>query len=1492
MDSKPIDFEPPPAEPEAPAKEIDEIVKLPSNFWSIVGVCALVIFTFLSIAVSVTIVCVTLSKQSDKKCELNFQRSAKYELDYEPRPRYISVSDFDKDGYQDIVVANSGTNNIGIFFGNTLGTFDDQIIYSTGLQSHPVCVTTGNFNNDTLMDIVVANYRTNSIGVFLNVGKRNLTSPITTSLGSSHPIALAVGDFNNDNYLDVAVVNYGTSTIALLLGFNNGSFQIGLIYDLGYDSIPFSISVADFNNDTMLDVAVVNYGTSNLVILLANGNGSFTSQTYSTQKNSHPSSVAIGDFNNDNRFDIAVTNSGTSNVGIFLGYGNGSFTNMISYSTGLNSQPDFILINDFDNDTKYDVIVIDSKNNNVLVMKGNGRGNFSIITTHSTGYNSDPTSIVIGDYDHDNKLDIAVSNNATNNIVILTQYDSFPTVTDVAYSTGDISYPSRAAVGDLNNDNFSDIIVANYLSSTIGIFMNLGNGTFADQIELFIGNTSNPNFVVVIDINNDRQLDIIVNDNGEYGIRILFGYGNGTFTAGSLFITANTTAPSYITAADLNGDSILDIVVATIDDNNIGILFGIGNDEFRDVITLQVPANFLPVSVVVNDLNNDQILDIIASDSNSGGIAIFMGYGNESYGTPLIIPTYDDRPNSLAIGDVNNDHRLDIVYASQSISTVGILLGNRNGTFDNIITYSTGSGSYPQNVILVDLNNDNQLDLAVVNIFDLSIGIFFGFGNGSFTSQTIFTTEGIDQPQSVAFTNFNNDLQLDFVVCKPTANEIAVYLVYFKSDFTYEISYLTGSAPHPSYVAIGDFNNDNRSDIVVANSGSDNIQLFFEYYQGTFLNKSAYSTGFSSSPQFVTVADFNNDQQADIAVTHIQDGIINIFLGYSNGTFDEPSILSTGSETLPQSIASGDFNHDNWTDIVVANSGVNNIGAYLGFDYPTFTNDTIIIPGISSSPVYIAAGDFNNDYYWDFVVINVLTSSIGVYLGYGNGSFAVPISYSASSANSIAAGDFNGDKILDLVVATNSEDPIIIFIGFGNGSFQSQVPYSTGSSSSPTSVTIGDMNNDSKLDIIVAYEGSSSIGVSLGYGNGSFRNQILNLLPTQSYPVWVVVNDFNNDNILDIAVANYGLNNIGIFFGYDNGSFRDLITLSTGNNSGPVSITTGDMNNDKWIDIIVANVNSKTVGLFLGNGNGTFLSQITYSTGSQSDLAAISIADLNNDTLLDIIVVDAGSGNNNVGVFYGYGEGKFTLYSIYATGLNSNPSSIVIRDFDNDARLDMAIIYTNEDSIGIMLQRKSKPFATPLLIPTGEDSRPMSVAVGDLNNDNHLDFTIANSGTNTIGIFLGDGNGEFSEQMTYSTGNNSTPISIAVGNINNDTYLDIIVANEQTNTIMIFQGYGNGTITLLSIYSTGADSAPSSLSIKDLNNDNYLDIAVTNFNSNEIVVFIGSNKGNFSKLNSYALGYNARPKSVTIGDINNDGLYDLIVANYGTNYVEILLQTC
>jgi hypothetical protein len=80
--------------------------------------------------------------------------------------------------------------------------------------------------------------------------------------------------------VDIIVANYGTSNIGILFGFGNGLFRLGRIYAMGYDSIPYSLAIADFNNDHQLDIAVVNYGTSNLVILLANGNRTFASYQY------------------------------------------------------------------------------------------------------------------------------------------------------------------------------------------------------------------------------------------------------------------------------------------------------------------------------------------------------------------------------------------------------------------------------------------------------------------------------------------------------------------------------------------------------------------------------------------------------------------------------------------------------------------------------------------------------------------------------------------------------------------------------------------------------------------------------------------------------------------------------------------------------------------------------------------------------------------------------------------------------------------------------------------------------------------------------------------------------------------------------------------------------------------------------------------------------------------------------------------------------------
>jgi hypothetical protein len=120
------------------------------------------------------------------------------------------------------------------------------------------------------------------------------------------------------------------------------------------------------------------------------------------------------------------------------------------------------------------------------------------------------------------------------------------------------------------------------------------------------------------------------------------------------------------------------------------------------------------------------------------------------------------------------------------------------------------------------------------------------------------------------------------------------------------------------------------------------------------------------------------------------------------------------------------------------------------------------------------------------------------------------------------------------------------------------------------------------------------------------------------------------------------------------------------------------------------------------------------------------------------------------------------------------------------------------------------------------------VAVGDFNNDSRLDIVVADSGTNNVGIFLSNGTGTFSNQITYSTGLGSQPYSVAVLDFDNDTQLDIAVANYGSNSLVVYFGDGNGSFANQSIYYTGFDSHPFAIVVGDVNNDNLTDIIATN----------------------------------------------------------------
>jgi hypothetical protein len=161
-----------------------------------------------------------------------------------------------------------------------------------------------------------------------------------------------------------------------------------------------------------------------------------------------------------------------------------------------------------------------------------------------------------------------------------------------------------------------------------------------------------------------------------------------------------------------------------------------------------------------------------------------------------------------------------------------------------------------------------------------------------------------------------------------------------------------------------------------------------------------------------------------------------------------------------------------------------------------------------------------------------------------------------------------------------------------------------------------------------------------------------------------------------------------------------------------------------------------------------------------------------------------------------------------------------------------------------------------------------------------------------LGIFLGFGNVSFAIMVTYSMGDNSCPVAVAVADLNYDNKSDVIVVNSEGNNVYILLGYGNGSFSIVSIISTGFRSNPSGVTIGELNNDNILDIIIVTAGTSSIILAQGYGNGTFGNETTIEMGYNFNIHAVALGDFSGDGLIDITIANYGEDYVDVLLQSC
>ena len=371
-----------------------------------------------------------------------------------------------------------------------------------------------------------------------------------------------------------------------------------------------------------------------------------------------------------------------------------------------------------------------------------------------------------------------------------------------------------------------------------------------------------------------------------------------------------------------------------------------------------------------------------------------------------------------------------------------------------------------------------------------------------------------------------------------------------------------------------------------------------------------------------------------------------------------------------------------------------------------------------------------------------------------------------------------------------------------------------GAGGSPFSVAVGDFNNDGLPDYAVANAGDNTVSVFLGNGDGTFspapRSPFIvnrNPFPTpclftkcSSVPLAVAVGDFNGDGKPDLAVTNIPINDlcsiasifgalcssVAILRGKGDGSFQDSNQFDPGGQLS-TSIAIGDFNGDGRQDLAISNLNSSTVSILLGDGTGRAFRQ---APGSPM-------------------------------------------------AVGKRPTWVAVGDFDQDGLPDLAVANAGDATVGILLGRGDGTFGHAPGSPHAVGTRPVSIAVGDVNGDGQPDLAVADFTQNTIAILLGGGEGTFGTPGRVGVGGH--PASIAFGDFNGDGKLDLAVANRLGNSVSILRGNGDGTFALTRNLPTAVD--PQSVVAVDVNGDGAVDLVVASPTIATASVFLNTTDG-------------------------------------------------
>ena len=669
---------------------------------------------------------------------------------------------------------------------------------------------------------------------------------------------------------------------------------------------------------------------------------------------------------------------------------------------------------------------------------------------------SGPVAIKVADLNNDKKNDVIVANRWSNSLdIFLGQLDSENTLVfsnlHNSYNTGE--EPVALEISDVDNNGFLDIIVLNSGNNTFYLYLNQGNYEqhwqgIINTAEFNTGET--PGCLLLSDINADNFMDIIVGHLSNRFIRIFMGntdQESGTAIFKEPYDIMVNIQSASIKTADFNGDKIQDLAIAAANYNSVAIMTGKVNSNNEDIGSFNPPvfydAGSKPSKIEIADLNSDSIPDLVVLNPINSTVSILKGNAQNNVGTGSfsLMTHYSigEYPWDLAIADMNHDSLPDIIISDIMSKEMHILFsqgsnGQATGLFEESDSYSTTHAPFAFDI--TDIDHDGISDIVLTEFNENSIKIYKGDGILP-KSTNLFETANIfdvcDWPSDITTADFNSDNVNDLAITCASSNNVIIMAgqgINGNSDGTFALAAEYDLDLGPKSIINLDIDNNGTKELIIANnyagsitilSGNNNISN-----NEWFINQESIQV--CAEPVSLTAVDLNQDGWKDIIVLCQSESVLAILTSDTIFNFNDPVIYQL--EINPHSMSVADLNGDRINDIAIAGKDKDYFiilpgNGSTGRGDGTF-GDSVII-NHTASKFSLNTTDLDNNGITDLLSINQTDKTIKVFLA----SKVLELSESTLSPHVIIefenvpiwfnTTDFNNDKFIDIAVIVNGE---------------------------------------------------------------------------------------------------------------------------------------------------------------------------------------------------------------------------------------------------------------------------------------------------------------------------------------------------------------------------------------------------------------------------------------------------------------------------------------